>query len=153
MRSYPSESSPIPHQDTMDSKPGMHCCVLFLTMVILGMAISWPTFGIRAFHRLESEHKKKKTFFVCFSERFLSSFDIFYPMKVEYYCIFGIYSSKRENWWVHVAGGGRTRRHAQERRRRVTHTRATFPTGASLSGNRLLTSSTNPDFDPVRPGF
>ena len=65
-------------------------------MVIQGMKISWPTLGIRAYHRLESEHKKKK-FFVCFFERFLSSFDIFYPMKVEYYCIFGIYSSKREN--------------------------------------------------------
>ena len=66
MRSYPSESSPIPHQDTMDSKPGMHCCVLFLTMVILGMEISWPTFGIRAFHRLESEKKKKKNVFCLF---------------------------------------------------------------------------------------
>ena len=31
MRSYASESSPIPHQDTMDSKPGMHCCVFFIS--------------------------------------------------------------------------------------------------------------------------
>ena len=34
----------------MDSKPGMHCSVLFLTMVILGMTISWPTYpSIRFF--------------------------------------------------------------------------------------------------------
>ena len=52
----------------------------------------------QSLHRLESENtKKKKRFFLCISERFLSSFDIFYPLKVEYYCIFGIYSSKREN--------------------------------------------------------
>ena len=35
------------------------------------------------------------------------------------------------------AGRPATRRHAQERRRLVTDTRAAVPTGASLSGNRF----------------
>ena len=55
------------------------------------------------------------------------------------------------------AGRTATRRHAQERRRRVTNMRAAVPTGASLSGNRfadiMLTSSADPKFDPVRPEF
>ena len=55
------------------------------------------------------------------------------------------------------AGRAATLRRAQERRRRVTDTRAAVPNGASLSGNRfadvMMTSSADTKFDPVWPEF
>ena len=60
----------------------------------------WPTVGIRANHGLESKHMNWNNFLGFYSRGFCPVSETSIKSELEFYCICGIYSSRREDRWV-----------------------------------------------------